>query len=156
MSTNWQTVQDQRREIRFKQEALLEEDAFHLPAYREGLESLAQTIQNLILIEQGTYPNQPQLGVGIEKYMFEIIDEGTTTEIENEIKNQVNEFILHPSINIDVHVSILETELTGKANTISVKIDLMNDITESTDSLQYLIAASKTTKKIVSKAYFYK
>lgn len=70
--------------------------------------ALAQTIQNLCLIEPGTYPNNPELGVGIENYQFEFLDNNTLGEIKSKIDEQIAKFII--------------TEYTIETNVMSNKI----------------------------------
>lgn len=141
------TYSDEYKEIRFKQELLFE-------GYREGLEALAQTIQNLILIEPGTYPNQPNLGVGISNYLFEIFDDKTVYEVNKKIENQISEFITHENINVTCSVKKLKDTKTTRANTLSISITLVNMIKDSsTIVLNYLFAGNTRTKKIVSEIY---
>ena len=59
----------------------------------EGLMALAQTIQNLLLTEQGTYPNQPDLGIGISNEQMELLDQTTIDELKDKIDNQIEKFI---------------------------------------------------------------
>jgi phage baseplate assembly protein W len=149
------TLKEIKDEIRFKQEALLESDDFHQPKLREGLESLAQVIQNLIIIHKGTYPNQPQLGVGISDYLFEFMDERTLNEISSAIKNQIDEFVTHYYITVTVNVKKLEDLDKVKSNTLGITIDLTNDITESfIGTINYVLLGSNSTKKVVSRAYY--
>lgn len=74
-------------------ELILEQNNFHRLEMRTNLHALAQLIQNICFIEKGTYPNQPNLGVGIENYVFEKADEGTLATLEEEISSQIEKFI---------------------------------------------------------------
>lgn len=137
---------DEFKEIRFKKEVLFEGE-------REGLEALAQTIQNLILIEPGTYPNQPDLGVGISNYLFEILDDKIIYEINNKIEKQISEFINHENIEVTCSVKKLKDPKTTRANTLSISINIVNIIKEKQINIHYLFAGNTKTKKVVSEIY---
>lgn len=117
----------------------------------EDMEALGQTIQNLIIMKKGTYPNTPSLGVGIEDYLFEILDNETISDITSNINNQISQFIVSNSVNIDVKVIQLKN---SNANLNSLKIDVT--LTETTDSssiqtFSYIFASNLLTKKMVTK-----
>jgi hypothetical protein len=46
-----------------------------------------------MIVETGTYPNQPQLGVGIENYEFEFLDNQTLTELKEKVDGNLKKFI---------------------------------------------------------------
>ena len=77
----------------FRKELLLDINQYAKPAEREELDALAQTVQNLILMHKGTIPNDPNMGVGISRYLFEILDNQTISEIQLEIESQVARYI---------------------------------------------------------------
>ena len=147
-------ISDSLKEIRFQKEIVMESDSFNNPIYREGLESLAQVIQNLIIIEKGTYPNQPDLGVGIANYLFEILDLTTISEMKNNIEDQIDKFINHPYINVQVDIKKLEDLDKVKSNTLGIIVTLINTVTNSETSYTYLFAGNNKTKKVVSKLIY--
>jgi phage baseplate assembly protein W len=77
----------------FEPELLLAKSVYNTNAQREHVEALAQTIQNIMIVETGTYPNQPQLGVGIENYEFEFLDNQTLTELKEKVDGNLKKFI---------------------------------------------------------------
>lgn len=141
---------DKYKEIRFKQEALLDSDNFNQPLYREGLEALAQTIQNIIFIEPGTYPNQPFLGVGISKYLFEILDAQTISDINSEIENQISTFINYNNIRVTCNVNKVTDKKTTRYNTVSITVSLVNIVRGTSVTFNYLFAGNSKNRKVVS------
>lgn len=118
----------------------------------EDMEALGQTIQNLIIMRRGTYPNSPGLGVGIEDYLFEILDNQTISEISANIDNQLAMYIVSNSVSTDVKVRQLNS---SNANVNSLKIDIEltdnNDASSSTKTFSFVFAGNSQTKKLVSK-----
>lgn len=117
----------------------------------EDMEAMGQTIQNLIIMKKGTYPNTPNLGVGIEDYLFEILDNETISDINSNINKQLNQYIVSSSVNIDVKVIQLKN---SNANLNSLKIDVTLSDTIDISNIQsfsYVFAANKLTKRMVTK-----
>ena len=56
-------------------------------------EAIARMIQHIIITKQGTYPNNPTFGVGIEDYLFELATENLKNELENIITEQLNKWL---------------------------------------------------------------
>ena len=93
----------------FRNETILALDLFHKPFVRQDLEALAQTIQNLIIITPGTLPNDPLFGVGIERYLFELLNDDTITTIQNNIEEQIARYIVHEDITVTADVRSMRT-----------------------------------------------
>ena len=148
--------------IYFRDELLLDEDSFYKPARRNNLEALAQTIQNLLIIEKGTYPNDPNLGVGIANYMFDLADNITITKIESEIKDQIVTYIAHQFVTVDVNVSTYKaknTDARKAVNTLIVEVHLYGynkDISARANDVQLAFAVSlnKSNKRVVSQLLY--
>lgn len=152
---DYQEYLDELHDIRFRKELILDSDPLGRPIEREGLEALAQTVQNIILIEPGTYPNQPDLGVGISRYMFEILDDATINDIQDRINEQVEMFIPHPSIKIGIVVNKVSNKTNNtRINTVAIDITLENFINNTLIEATFLIASNRKTKKLVSKLYY--
>lgn len=58
-----------------KTELLLSINSFDNPTQLSAVKAWAQLMTNLIFIEPGTFPSMPALGVGIESYQYEFMDE---------------------------------------------------------------------------------
>lgn len=131
----------------FKGELVLEKSSFNTMTIREDKTALAQVIQNLLFIEKGTYPNQPELGVGIENYLFEKLDKGTCSSIKDDIKEQINKFA--PSeylVDVNVESKVINGNVTLLIN-FSIK-----DTSKMTDTrFAVLVGKSEKTKKTISK-----
>lgn len=144
--------------IPFKKELLLDFDMFQRPAVREDMTALAQVIQNLIIIEKGTYPNQPELGVGIANYLFELGDNVTIESLSAEIEDQVDKFINPVDFDIQIDAKIIESK-DKKYNTLAIGIIVkrvkINSVTDQIDEeysyAQLLFGGNTSNKKIISK-----
>lgn len=79
-------------ELLFKKEVELNENGIFGQAFKENLLAYAQVVQNIIIIEPGTYPNHPDLGVGIERYLHEHFTTALKNEISTKINNQISKF----------------------------------------------------------------
>jgi len=135
-------------ELSFKKEMLLATDGLNSQLfYSDGL-AVAQIIQNLIIIEPGTYPNKPDLGVGIKNYLFEFLTADTKSSISSKIKTQINEFIPITNSYIDVSV-ISKDKIIGI--TIYIKKDSSDDTDTDSLSFSLLFGMESKENKLVSK-----
>jgi phage baseplate assembly protein W len=133
----------------FKDELLLERSVYNTNAVRKDLEALAQTIQNLLIIEPGTYPNQPSLGVGIENYQFEFLDDRTLSEIREKTDSQIEKFI-PTSLNIEMEIDTIKNNLGQNILYFSFYVSDDNRFTKP-ENITILFANNKNNKKIISK-----
>lgn len=99
-----------REAIKFKDEVLLARNEFNTNATYKDLLALAQTIQNLCIIEAGTYPNQPELGLGIENYEFELLTTRVLLDLQEKLDSQLKQFIPTNRYNIDYKVDTIENK----------------------------------------------
>lgn len=76
----------------FNKELLLGFTNFYQQADYSDMHALAKLFQNIIIFKQGNFPNQPELGVGIEDYLFEIITDELLNELQQKIVSQCNRF----------------------------------------------------------------
>ena len=143
--------------VLFRNEPILAIDLFHKPMVRSDLEALAQTIQNLILINPGTMPNDPLFGIGIERYLFELMNDNTLSEIKNNIEDQISKYIVHDDVTVNVEVKPVGTS-SKSINALGVSVQLSpsssNGIeSTSNDNLEigFAYAASTTTRQTISK-----
>ena len=142
--------------IKFKKELTMSYDNFKKPIMLENLEALAQIIQNIILIEKGTYPNQPNLGVGISNYLFELGSANTLSDLKIEIEKQISSNINAPEFTIQTDVKMIKSS-QELFNSLSISIIIKyfeysnNDIEEKSTSFNILFGGHSKTKKIVSK-----
>lgn len=135
----------------FRDELLLDGNSFKEPKKLEDLEALAQTIQNIIIINPGTYPSDPRLGVGIGNYLFEFMDSITINEITSNIEKQIDMFVVHPDISVNVSVKELNSSVSSSVKGLYIEISLYSIEDENATSINLVVAGNTSTKKIISK-----
>lgn len=132
----------------FKNELVLEENNFHLLEQRTNKVALAQVIQNIILFRQGNYPNQPELGVGIEDYLFEPSTNDTLSKLKNKIDEQIKKFV---PTDYTVNFTVENIKNDDRLNILSISFTIEDyDNMEQTD-FAILYGRNQTTNKIISK-----
>lgn len=141
----------------FRKEPLLEIDEYTKPAHREELVALAQTIQNLIIIEKGTMPNDPDFGVGLGSYIFEFMDSTTLNEMRISIEEQISKYIFHGRVSVRVVISPVKLPIQN-SNTLRIVIVITPGeqatnytSTEEEIRLDYAFSANSQNSKIVSR-----
>ena len=115
------------------------------------LEALAREIQTLILMIPGSYPNHPEMGVGIQTYQFEFLDQFTISEISDRINKQITQYINSDYITRAV-VELIPNKLQPKANTLGVLINLAKNINKS-DSFILTFEQLEKKNKVISKIF---
>ena len=138
----------------YKSEIFLDEDGLYNQVYRKNLNSIVQIIQNILLIEPGTYPNEPNLGVGIENYLFEQASSEVRQELNKKITKQIENYAPISGGKVDV---IVESGGTfNKILYISVLIssdddyNIVKDLKSRTE-IRYLFGLDNNTKSMVTK-----
>ena len=82
-------------------------------------------IKNLILAKPGNFPETPKMGINIEKYQFDLLDNQTINDIKNDMGYQISKYI--PDLD---NVSITGDKITEELNTylgISVSANTAGD-----------------------------
>lgn len=81
-----------------------------------GTNAIILAIKNILLSRPGNFPFTPDLGVDIQRFQFELLDDYTLSDIKNQIMTQINKFI--PTIdNVNVSVSKVEDNTLGEYST---------------------------------------
>lgn len=75
-----------------KKELGLSTNVFNKATEYQGKTAWFQLILNLIFLRPGTYPSIPNMGVGLQDYEYEYIDD-VKDNIRNKIEEQVNLFL---------------------------------------------------------------
>ena len=75
-----------------KTELLLSINSFDNPTQLTDVKAWAQLMTNLIFLEPGTYPSMPAMGVGIESYQYDFMDEAFP-ELNAAIINQQQTYL---------------------------------------------------------------
>jgi phage baseplate assembly protein W len=91
-----------------------------------NVDVIINSINNILRIPKGTYLDDPEFGVGIEKYLFEPSDQTTISAITSEVKEAISVF--ERRAKIDVSVSFF-TNMRGF--NIDIKVS-MNGISKTT------------------------
>jgi len=88
-----------------------------------GKEAVARIIQHILITKKGTYPNNPDFGVGIEDYLFELANNATKYELEENISTQMekwlNKSIIQSNINTKHKIEFLRSA-DGSYNTLAI------------------------------------
>ena len=91
----------------------------------DELTAVAIRLNNLILMDQGTMPNDPKMGVGIRKYKFEYANTETIYKLRNDILEQMEMYLpIERNYDINVYIEIDPDSLDNK-KVIYVKFDIM-------------------------------
>jgi len=131
----------------FKKELLLGKNDFNQQDSRTDKSALAQTIQNLLFVEKGTYPNQPDIGVGIQNYQFEFLDNITINRLNESIKYNIDRFI-ETDFNISNEVQALDS-VYGKV--LAIYFSVSDNINNSIKEEFAIVVGTNSNKKVVSK-----
>jgi hypothetical protein len=107
-------------------EILLDVNDYNTNEERKGLLALAQTVQNLVIHEPDTYPNMPGLGVGIENYQFELIDDETINDLTDKVNSNIEKFI-PTDVSIECKIDIVENELKQNIIIMSFVVTGLSD-----------------------------
>lgn len=93
-----------------KKELGLSTNVFNKATEYQGKTAWFQLILNLIFLRPGTYPSIPNMGVGLQDYEYEYIDD-VKDNIRNKIEEQVNLFL--PDVPL-ASVEVTSVEYKGK------------------------------------------
>jgi hypothetical protein len=110
-----------------KQEFILDLDNYGKISSVNGLFSLARMIQTLFLLDPGSYPNHPEMGIGIKNYKFEFLDSQTLNELRMAAEKQIDKYIPNEYVyNIDIQK--IDSSNDGRHNAIGVLVNLNQSI----------------------------
>lgn len=135
-----------------KDEYILDIGSFDKVKSENDLIALAINIQTLLLLKPLTYPNHPDLGVGMSNYIFEVLDESTLYEIRNRISNQINKYIKPGDLLTKFEVDKAKNTNTGRENTIVVILYFNKKIIN--DNIVYLSYSSDKKGTVYSRLYY--
>ena len=93
-----------------KKELGLSTNVFNKATEYQGKTAWFQLILNLIFLRPGTYPSIPNMGVGLQDYEYEYIDD-VKDNIRNKIAEQVNLFL--PDVPL-ASLEVTSVEYEGK------------------------------------------
>ena len=59
----------------------------------KDIEAVVDAVNNILGIQKGTYVMDPELGIDLHSYLYEYLDEGTLSEIEDEIRDVLTIYV---------------------------------------------------------------
>ena len=85
------------------------------------IEAVKNNIRNLLNTERGERFFQPNLGIGLRRYLFQQITNDVTLQIQNEIVDTINAFL--PFVEVqDIQVKTSNNDESVNVNTFSVNV----------------------------------
>lgn len=106
-----------------KIELVLGLDNFNKPDEFQKLPAVAQKFITLLMTIPGTYPDHPNMGINIDQYMFDFLDDETCTKIQDHIKRQTDEYMPDSGINLIV-VKPQTDPITNVTNILGIAVSL--------------------------------
>ena len=93
-----------------KKEQLLDINSFDKPTELSGVAAWSQLLLNLIFLKPGTYPSLPEMGIGIEGYQYDFLDDAISA-LSAKITEQQKRYL--PDIPL-ANVQITKVEQNGQ------------------------------------------
>jgi len=108
-----------------KKEFILEVGSFKRAKEVGGKVSLARKIQTLLLMDPGTMPNMPEMGVGLSDFRFEGLDDTTLNLVRKRVEEQVRRYI--PDANLDSVSIFADRGPDGKYSTLRLEFTVSGE-----------------------------
>ena len=91
-----------------------------------GANAAVLAIRNIILTKKGNFPLSPSLGLDIENYQFDFLDQTTVNQLKADLLSQINTFV--PSLeNVSVQVEIVEGNDEYPGNAIGIMVSAIGE-----------------------------
>ena len=125
-----------------EREYLISVNKINEPIVEKKQRAIALLLFRLILLDPGSDPLHPEMGVGIRKYRFSI---NTLEELKNRVKEQINTYlpdfaasevniVINPNKTCNIEITINDTIYTYDSNEAPVPISL-GDIIEGNEDI---------------------
>jgi len=109
-----------------EREYLLSTDAFKTPKVLKNQQAIAMLLLRLILLDPGSDPLHPDMGVGIRQYRYAM---GREEELKTRIRDQMNQYLpCFPAGNVELEVT------SDKLINIKITIDDVVYVYDSTEA----------------------
>jgi hypothetical protein len=103
-----------------------------------------------LLTRKGNYPFNPSLGMNIEKYQFDLLDDIQLNEIKSELTRQISTY-LPPFQDIQVDVRKIDNvEGVDSDNREMVGISIISKVNSQTLSSSFLLYRKNGTLNIIN------
>lgn len=90
----------------------------------DSLLSFTTRLQTILLMNKGTMPNDPDMGIGIKTYMYEFANGDTIATLKSEIDKQIQKYIPNPvPVVIDVEMANDPHRQNAKIFVIAIKVN---------------------------------
>lgn len=123
-----------------KSEIILSLNAFNKPAEATGVEAWTKLITNLIFMQPGAYPTDPEMGCDIGRYQFHFLDD-VIDEITELISTQAHTYLPDvPLTGVNVSKTTSDTGAPILLIALEFSVDDMPEIA--------VVAAEKTSGKL--------
>ena len=91
-----------------------------------GANAAVLAIRNIILTKKGNFPLSPSLGLDIENYQFDFLDQTTVNQLKTDLLSQINTYV--PSLeNVSVQVEIVEGNDEYPGNAIGIMVSAIGE-----------------------------
>lgn len=91
-----------------------------------GANAAVLAIRNIILTKKGNFPLSPSLGLDIENYQFDFLDQTTVNQLKADLLSQINTYV--PSLeNVSVQVEIVEGNDDYPGNAIGIMVSAIGE-----------------------------
>ena len=122
-----------------KKELGLGTNAFNKPVEYTGYKAWCQLILNLLFLRPGTYPSIPEMGIGIQDYDYEFLDD-VKENIQSNIEGQIKTYL--PNIPLD-SIELQSVDYNGR-RILMIVINLIDNGQTVTS-----VVASEITNKLI-------
>lgn len=119
-------------------------------------DAIARIIHHVLITNPGTYPNNPDFGVGIERFLFELTTEGFKASLESEINKQIAKWITKPIRDTDINIHT-EINYLRSDNDAYITLALFFKVTEKSNNssdnydINLYLTGNNDNKKVISK-----
>jgi phage baseplate assembly protein W len=91
---------------------------------KTAVSSVMQSLKNLLMTNRTEKPFAPYFGANLQSYLFELMDQGTMSQMENAIIQNIRAF--EPRINSETLQVIPETSVDGNSVTLTIIFNIVN------------------------------
>ena len=119
-----------------------------MDSYKDA-NAIVLAIKNIILAKPGNFPLTPGLGINIEKYQFDLLDDQTLNNIKQELNYQITKYVQSLE-NVDIFVHKIPNEETGETY---IGISISNNSSENGLTANFLILREEEEIKIYNEIF---